>query len=72
MAVKQLSDGGADGVVLGQTSDKVGFYGATPVTKPAATTAGALTAGETTSANVAAAVVDLVNQLTSMGLISKT
>ncbi len=30
MAVKQLSDGGADGVVLGQSDDKVSLYGGTP------------------------------------------
>lgn len=36
MAVKQLSDGGADGVSLGQSiTDKVGFYGTTPATQPA-------------------------------------
>lgn len=35
MAVKELSDGGTDGVRLGQdSSDKVGFYGATPAVKP--------------------------------------
>jgi len=31
MAIKQLSDGGPDGTVLGQSAtDLVGFYGATP------------------------------------------
>jgi len=36
MAVKELSDGGPDGTRLGQdASDKVGFYGATPVVQPA-------------------------------------
>ena len=35
MAVKQLSDGGADGVSLGQsTPDLVGFYGTTPAVQP--------------------------------------
>lgn len=39
MAVKQLSDGGSDGVKLGQSAtDLVGLYGATPVAKPAALT----------------------------------
>jgi hypothetical protein len=34
MAVKELSDGGTDGVRLGQdTSDKVGFFGETPVVR---------------------------------------
>lgn len=45
MSAKQLSDGGSDGVILGQTSDKVGFFGtsgtakATGFTAPAATAA---------------------------------
>lgn len=40
MAVKQLSDGGADGTKLGQSAtDLVGFYGAAPVDQPAALTA---------------------------------
>ena len=70
MAVKQLSDGGPDGTTLGQsTTDKVGFFGTAPVVKPTASTAGALTAGTTTAANVAAAVADLVTQLAALGLI---
>ena len=37
MAAKQLSDGHADGVKLGQsTTDLVGFYGTTPCDQPAA------------------------------------
>lgn len=45
MAVKQLSDGGSDGVKLGQSAtDKVGLHGATPVVQAAATTAPAATA----------------------------
>lgn len=43
MAVKELSDGGADGSRLGQSvSDLVGFWGATPVDQPAATAQSAL------------------------------
>lgn len=73
MAVKELSDGGPDGTRLGQSSsDLVGFYGATPVAKQSATVLGALTAGETTPADVAAALVDLRDQLVDMGLISNT
>lgn len=35
MAEKQLSDGGPDGAVLGQSaSDLIAFYGATPVAQP--------------------------------------
>jgi hypothetical protein len=40
MAAKQLSDGGPDGIAIGQSSsDLIGFYGATPVDKPASLTA---------------------------------
>jgi hypothetical protein len=36
MSIKQLSDGGSEGARLGQSStDKIGFYGATPVARPA-------------------------------------
>lgn len=45
MTVKQLSDGNPDGAVLGQSaSDKLAFYGSTPTTQLAATTAPAATA----------------------------
>lgn len=34
MALKELSDGGPDGTRLGQSSsDKIGFYGVTPVVR---------------------------------------
>lgn len=73
MAARQLSNGDDSGTVLGQDSaDKIGFYGTTPIAKPAATVLGALTAGETTPADVAAALVDLRTQLVSLGLISNT
>jgi hypothetical protein len=37
--IKQLSDGGPDGTLLGQSStDKIGFYGlATPIARPSVT-----------------------------------
>lgn len=45
MTLKQVSDGGADGLSLGQSAtDKVGFYGATPAVQIPATTAPAATA----------------------------
>lgn len=70
MGVKQLSDGGTDGVVLGQTSDLVGFYGATATAKPTCTLAAALTAGETTPADIAAAVDELHAALATLGIIA--
>ena len=37
MAVKQLSDGGPDGALVGQSrSDLVAFYGTTPISQRAA------------------------------------
>lgn len=44
MAVKQLSDGGSEGTVLGQSGDKVAFFGATPSVKDTGFTAPAATA----------------------------
>lgn len=44
MAAKQLSDKNPDGVCLGQTGDKVGFFGATPSVKDTGFTAPAATA----------------------------
>lgn len=53
MAVKQNSDGGPDGTVLGQSAtDKVGFWGVTPVVQ-AATVAGATNTTTTTSTTTA-------------------
>lgn len=70
MAAKQLSDGGADGVVLGQTSDKVAFFGGSTTTKPTCTLAAALTAATTTPADIAAAVDEIHAALSALGLIA--
>lgn len=71
MTVKQLSDGGSDGVKLGQSAtDKVGVFGATPVVRPTCTLAAALTAGTTTPANIAAAVDELHAALSTLGIIA--
>lgn len=61
MAIRQLSNGGPDGTLLGQsTSDKIGFYGlTTPIVQPTIT----LGAGTTTTllaADVAAIKAALV------------
>lgn len=44
MAVKQLSDKSSDGVSLGQSGDKISFFGATPSVKDTGFTAPAGTA----------------------------
>ncbi len=69
MAVKQLSDGGADGVRLGQSSsDLVGFYGATPVARGAAVTT--VTFTNFTVAAGSDAVNSIISRLQSVGLIA--
>lgn len=72
MAIKQLSDGGTSGLLIGQSStDKIGFYGlTTPIAKQTCTLAAALTAGTTTAANVAAAVDELHAALAALGIIA--
>lgn len=49
MPAKQLSDGSGDGVCLGQSGDLIGFFGVTPTTQRAATTAPAATAATNSS-----------------------
>ena len=49
MAVKQLSDRGPDGVSLGQSGDKVSFFGAAPSAKATGFTAPAATAATSTT-----------------------
>lgn len=67
MAVKQLSDGGADGVKIGQSAaDLVGFWGVTAIVQPAATAQSAvLTTALTalTSGETLLGAVSLINQL---------
>lgn len=65
MAVKQLSDGGADGVSLGQdTSDLVAFYGVTPVDQPATVADATNTATALTQINA------IIDRLQELGLIA--
>jgi len=67
MSIKQLSDGGPDGTLLGQSStDKLGFYGlATPIVQPAAVTSATATA---TSAMTA--VNTVIARLRALNLIA--
>lgn len=68
--IKELTDGGPDGAHVGQSStDKVGFYGATPIVRPSVTwpnTATATTTLNETKAN------RLMAALVSLGLIVTT
>jgi hypothetical protein len=66
MSLKQLSDGGPQGTVLGQSStDLVSFYGATPVVRPAAVTTLATTP---TATDIATAVNTIIARLVTLGL----
>lgn len=68
MTTKQLSDGGSDGTKLGQSStDKVGFYGATPVVRGSAVTTLATTP---TATDIATAVNSIISRLQTVGLIA--
>lgn len=68
MPLKQVSDGGPDGVVIGQSStDLVGFYGGTPRARGAAVTTLATTP---TATDIATAVNSIISRLQSVGLIA--
>ena len=68
MAIKQLSDGGTDGTRLGQSAtDKVGFYGATPVVRGSAVTALVTTP---TATDIATAVNAIISRLQTVGIIA--
>lgn len=68
MAVHNLSDGRPDGAQLGQSStDKVGFFGATPVVQAAITAVGTTTA--TTALNETK-IDRLYSALATLGLIN--
>lgn len=72
MAIEYLGAGSDDGTNFGRSStDKVGFYGtSTPVAKQTCTLAAALTAGTTTPANIAAALVEVRAALAALGVIA--
>jgi hypothetical protein len=65
MAKQYINDGGPDGAVFGQTSsDLIGFYGATPIARPATVT-------DATDATTAIAAVNtVIDRLQALGLIA--
>jgi len=70
MAKKEISDGGSDGLSVGQSAtDKVGFYGTTPIAKPSVTWPNTATA--TTTLNETK-VNRLMAALVALGLIVTT
>jgi hypothetical protein len=66
MAVRHLTDKNVDGTSYGQAStDKISFYGATPVVRPSAITA--VTAGSTTTV-CNTSVAAIIATLQTLGL----
>lgn len=71
MAAKQLSDGNTDGTTLGQSaSDKISFYGVTPVVRRAGSAQAAVPTTAATASSPygyseaqANAIVTLVNEM---------
>lgn len=69
MALKQLSDGGTEGTVLGQSStDKLGFYGAAPVVQRSGTAQTTVASSTDFTATHAAVLNEIVNTLKGNGL----
>lgn len=71
--VRQLSDGNDDGTVMGQSAtDKVSFYGVTPVTQRASSIQGAsvvsVSSNITIAASLTAWIVEVTNTLIGLGL----
>ncbi len=68
MAVTHLSDGNDEGCTFGQNStDKISFYGATPIVKGSAVTTLATTP---TATDIATAVNAIISRLQAVGLIA--
>ena len=67
---KQLHDGDDAGVILGAAiTDKVAFFGSTPVTQQSVTNASNTTA---TTSNLATDLTSLLSALAALGLITTT
>lgn len=65
---KYVGDLRSDGLIVGRaTTDKIGFHGTAPLAQVAMTLM--VTAGSTTAASVAAALVELYTALKNKGLV---
>lgn len=67
MAAEYVGTGNDDGLIVGRTSDLVGFYGTSPVAKGAAVTTLATTP---TATDIATAVNSIISRLQTVGLIT--
>jgi hypothetical protein len=73
MAIKKLSDGGSDGVSLGQsTSDLIAMYGASPASQRAlaAQATSLLSTASSTAIDTLtkAAIIEIMSTLTALGI----
>lgn len=73
MAVNYLGDNGPDGLGIGTaTTEKVGFYGATPIAQPSAYSFATSAVGTASSADVTtaqkAALIAVMNTLSQLGI----
>jgi hypothetical protein len=84
MAAKQLSDADGAGTLLGQsTTDKIGFYGVTPIVQPTVTAIGTTTisqvatsgkwafASSTAALAFVARVQSIQTKLDLLGIVNK-
>lgn len=66
--IDYIGDNGTDGMVLGKAAtNKVGFYGATPVVQGSAVTTLATTP---TATDIATAVNSIISRLQTVGIIA--
>ena len=70
---ERLDYGSPDGCKIGgATTDKIAFFGTTPITQRAAAAQGTATVGTASSADVTsdlkAAVIEIMNTLTAIGI----
>jgi hypothetical protein len=73
MAVNYVGDNGPDGIGLGTgASERIAFYGTTPISQRAAAAQGTALVGTASSADVTtdlkAAIIEIQNTLTALGL----
>jgi hypothetical protein len=67
MAAQQLHDGNDEGLLVGKSDSKLGFYGlATPIVQPATVTDG------TDATTTQAAVNAIIDRLQALGLIASS
>jgi hypothetical protein len=65
--IKQNSDGGSDGTKIGQSAtDKIGFYGATPIVQPAGIADATDAASVITRCNLVITALETLGLLTTV------